>query len=165
RPTDAVGAATPSVPRRPPDRARGAGWVVSGDVSRALPLSPTVIRIALALIGWPPPGFALVGLLGEASGCSRFAAGCGVESFGLVTWLLQLAVIGVLLAFPRLAAISAAGTVTALAVSLPATMLLSASGGAAVREASIAALITVLAVAYVVGVAFAALRWSRRIGG
>jgi hypothetical protein len=137
---------------------------MAGDMGRTLPRSPIAIRVALALIGWPPPGYAIAALLGEASGCSRFAAGCGIESFGFTTWLVQLGVIAVLLAFPRLAAISAAGTVTALAVSLPATMLLSASGGSVERAASVAALLTVLAVAYVVGVGFAAIRWSRRIG-
>jgi hypothetical protein len=119
-------------------------------------------RIGLALLGWPPLGFAVAALIGEASGCSRFAAAC-VDTFGFGTWLAQVAVIAVLFALPRLAAVSAVGTLAVLGASIPATMLLSATGGPQEREAATAALTAVLAAAYVAGAAFAIARRSRTL--
>jgi hypothetical protein len=119
-------------------------------------------RVALALIGWPPLGVLIASIVGEASGCSRFAAGCD-DSARLAIWLGQLAVVAILLAVPRLAAISSVGTLAALAVAVPATLLLSVSGGAQERVASVAALTTVLALGYVGGVVFAALGASRTL--
>jgi curved DNA-binding protein CbpA len=119
-------------------------------------------RVALALIGWPPLGAFLAGLIGDATGCSRFAAGCD-GSVGIAIWLTQLAVIAILLAVPRLAAISSVGTLAALAVAVPATLLLSIGGGAQERAASIAALTILLTVAYLAGVLFAAVGGSRRL--
>lgn len=163
-PAPRAGAAQPAHPR-PPFQLDRAANVPAAEVLRALPVRGALpLRVALALIGWPPIGFALAALLGELSGCSRFAAGCGSETFGLATWTAQILVIGSLLAFPRLAAISAVGTVAVLAASLPATMLLSATGSPDVRAASVTALLSVLAVAYVGGVAFAVARRSRTIG-
>jgi DnaJ-like protein len=119
-------------------------------------------RVALALIGWPPLGVLVASIIGEASGCSRFAAGCD-DSARLGIWLGQLAVLAILLAIPRLAAISSVGTLAALAVAVPATLLLSVSGGAQERVASVAALTTVLAIGYVGGVVFAAIGTSRTL--
>jgi hypothetical protein len=119
-------------------------------------------RVALALIGWPPIGVVLATVIGEATGCSRFAAGCD-ESAGLEIWVAQLVVVVILLAVPRLAAISTIGTIAALAVAVPATLLLSVSGGAEERAASVAVLTSVLAVAYAAGVVFGALGWSRTL--
>jgi len=119
-------------------------------------------RIALALIGWPPLGVLLAALIGEATGCSRFAAGCG-DSVGIGVWLAQLLLIATLLAVPRLAAISSIGTIVALAAAVPATLLLSVSGGAQERAASVAALTVVLALAYVVGIILGAVGGSRTL--
>jgi hypothetical protein len=108
-------------------------------------------RIALALLGWPPIGLVASAIAGEASGCSRFAATC-VDVFALGTWLVQLAIIAVLLALPTVAGVSAVGTLVALGASIPAAVVLSASGGSREPAASAAVLAVVLAVAYVVGV-------------
>jgi hypothetical protein len=110
-------------------------------------------RIGIALVGWPPIGIALATIAGEVTGCSRFAAGC-VDLFGVGTWLAQLAIIAVLLAMPLLATLSATGTLTALAASVPTAVILSATGGSREPVASAAALGTVLAVAYAVGIVF-----------
>ena len=133
------------------------------DPSAILPLGggPTT-RIGLALLGWPPLGFAVAALIGEASGCSRFAAAC-VDTFGFGTLLAQIVVIAVLFALPRLAAVSAVGTLAVLGGSIPATMLLSVSGGPQERDAATAALTVVLAAAYVAGAAFAIARRSRTL--
>jgi hypothetical protein len=118
--------------------------------------------VALALIGWPPLGVLLAALVGDATGCSRFAAGCD-NNIGIGVWLAQLALIATLLLVPRLAAISSTGTIVALAAAVPATLLLSVSGGPQERAASVAALTGVLGVAYVVGVVFGAIGGSRTL--
>ena len=123
---------------------------------------PLAGRVPLALIGWPPIGILLVAIIGEASGCSRFAAGCSQDT-SVVIWVAQLAVVTVLLTVPRLAAISSIGTLVALATAVPATLLLSVGGGAQERAASIAALSAVLTIAYLGGVAYGVVGGSRRL--
>lgn len=118
-------------------------------------------RVALALFGWPPLGIALATVTGELTGCARFAASC-VELFGVGTWLAQLAIIAVLLALPGLAAISAMGTLFALAAAVPAAVFLSATGGAREPAAGAVILGGAVAVAYLAGVAFALARRPRR---
>ena len=110
-------------------------------------------RVAIALVGWPPIGIALSTVAGEVTGCSRFAAGC-VDLFGVGTWLAQLVIIAVLLALPRVATLSATGTLAALAASVPTAVFLSATGGSREPAASAAALGTILAVAYGAGIVF-----------
>jgi hypothetical protein len=63
---------------------------------------------------------------------------------------------------PSLAALSAVGTLAALAASIPTAVVLSASGGSREPAASAAALGAVLAVAYAAGVAFALVRRRQR---
>jgi hypothetical protein len=114
-------------------------------------------RIGLALVGWPPIGVAIATIAGEVTGCGRFAATC-VELFGVGTWLAQVAVFLILLALPSLAALSAVGTLAALAASIPTAVILSASGGSREPAASASILGGVLAVAYLLGFAFALAR-------
>jgi curved DNA-binding protein CbpA len=131
------------------------------DVFATLRLPPGLpSRAAIALLGWPPLGFAFATLVSEASGCGRFAASC-VDTFDLGTWVGQLAIIGLLLAIPRLASISAIGTLVMLAAAGPAAVLLSATGGAREREAAATLLAVLLVVAYLVGVIFAVARTAR----
>jgi hypothetical protein len=82
-----------------------------------------VARVVLTLLGWPPLAVGLGALAGEASGCSRFAAGCP-DVAAPVTLGAQLAIALVLLAFPRLAGIAAAGAIGMLLAALPATAAL-----------------------------------------
>jgi hypothetical protein len=86
-----------------------------------------------------------------------------VETFAVSTWLAQFAVLGVLLLVPPLAAASAVGTVTLLAAAIPASILLSALGGARAPGVAAGALAVVLAVAWLAGAAFAVGRRSRTI--
>jgi hypothetical protein len=118
-------------------------------------------RIGLALVGWPPIGVAIATVAGEVTGCGRFAATC-VEPFGVGTWLAQLAVIVILLMVPSIAALSAVGTLAALATSIPTAVILSASGGSREPAASATILGGVLAVAYVAGFAFALARRQQK---
>jgi hypothetical protein len=120
------------------------------------------MRAAVALLGWPPLGYAFAALVSEASGCGRLAATC-VDTFDFGTWVGQLAIIGLLLALPRLASISAIGTLAMLTASVPGAVVLSATGGSRQQEAAVALLTGVLVVAYVVGVVFATVRTARRM--
>lgn len=109
----------------------------------------------LALVGWPPIGLAIVALVGELSGCGRFAAACGADTvgtFGAATWLVQLAVVAVLLALPRLARVAAAGSIGLLAASIPVAVFLSAIGGARDPATASILLVALLAAAWLVGV-------------
>ena len=114
-------------------------------------------RLGLALIGWPAIGLALTTIGGEVTGCGRFAASC-VDLFGVGTWLAQLVIIVILLALPSVAALSAVGSLVALAASVPTAVILSASGGAREPASSATILGVVLVGAYVAGVVVAIAR-------
>jgi hypothetical protein len=112
-------------------------------------------RVLLALVGWPPIGLAIAGLYGELTGCGRFAATCTRPDdgpFGLAMWLVQLVVVAVLLALPRVARAATAGTAALLVAAIPSAVLLSAIGGARDPTNASAALIGLLALAWLVGV-------------
>jgi hypothetical protein len=142
----------------PGEAAPGSAGLGSSSASRLR--TAFIGRIGLALIGWPPIGIAISTFSGELSGCGRFAASC-VDLFGIGTWLAQLAVIAILLALPAIAELSAAGSIVALAASVPTAVALSASGGSREPAASAAALGFILAIAYVIGVVVALVRRLR----
>jgi hypothetical protein len=154
------GAPASPPPPPPPDPLEPA---LPADPLAALPLPGGAgRRVAVALLGWPPIGVAIAWLLGELSGCGRFAAGC-VETFAVGTWIAQFAVLGALLLVPALAAASAVGTVALLAAAIPASILLSAVGGGREPGAAAGVLAIVLAIAWLAGAAFAVGRRSRTI--
>jgi DnaJ domain len=154
--TDTSGTATPAA-----GDAGGAGFFAAGGLFSIVGLRGGFpARVGLALLGWPPIGVAISTIVGEVTGCGRFAASC-VEVFGVGTWLAQLAIIAVLLALPAVATLSAVGTLAVLAASVPTAVVLSASGGSREPAVSAAILGTVLAVAYLAGVVFAIARRSR----
>ena len=114
-------------------------------------------RLALALIGWPAIGLALTTAGGELTGCGRFAASC-IDLFGVGTWIAQLVIIVILLALPSVAALSAVGSLVALAASVPTAVILSASGGSREPATSAVILGVVLVIAYATGVVAALAR-------
>ena len=114
-------------------------------------------RVGLALIGWPAIGLALTTVTGELTGCGRFAASC-VDPFGVGTWLAQLVIIAILLILPTVAALSAVGSLVALAAAVPTAVILSASGGSHEPAASATILGVVLVLAYAAGVFVALVR-------
>ena len=138
-------------------------FAAAANVATSLAGTPRgfMARVALALIGWPAIGLALTTLTGELTGCGRFAASC-VDPFGVGTWLAQLVIIAILLILPSVAALSAVGSLVALAASVPTAVILSASGGSHEPAASATILGVVLVLAYAAGV-FAALVRRRRI--
>jgi curved DNA-binding protein CbpA len=147
-------------PPPPAFRRRQAG---SGHDGFAAPLlrSPTTPagRLGLALLGWPPLGVAVASVIDQSTGCGRFAASCA-EVFSPGTWIVQVAIVLLLLALPRLAGWSAVGTLVALAAAIPTAIALSAGGGSRQPEASAGVLLGVLGLAYVAGVVWAiARRW------
>ena len=120
-------------------------------------------RLALALAGGIPIALWLVWLLGELSGCGRFAASCEPRAVW-VGWLVGLVLVGALVLLPGIAAVLAAGAAGALAVAVPATFILAATGGARVPDQSAMVLGVVLMGGWLVGVGVATSRWLRSSG-
>jgi hypothetical protein len=127
------------------------------DLARLLlrdPVTPAW-RLGLAAAGGAPLAIGLAWLLGELTGCGRFAATCdpGVVSFA---WLAGLAIVAFLVLVPALASVTTVGSVTLFLAGVPATVLLSATGGARLPQASSAALGVILVLGWLAGVAYAA---------
>jgi hypothetical protein len=164
RPTpDAAPDPTSPAPETPPvsaDAATAIGWAWLGDDHPGL-----VARIGRALLGWVPIALGLGWMVGEVSGCGRFSAACDPAVTGS-TWVIQLAVLGVLLLVPRLAAVAAVGAVAALMAAVPLAVLVTASGGIEDAGAGGPGGSTLLgglvAIAWVAGLVVGAVRVSRR---
>ena len=110
----------------------------------------------MALLGWPPLGVFASAAIDQSTGCGRYAASCPeVSSPG--TWIVQAAIVLLLLALPAVAAWSAHGAIAALVIGVPSAIVLSAAGGSNVRDQSAPILLGVLAIAYLAGVAYAVL--------
>ena len=149
-------AANPSVAAPPPDLGRA-----MADIGRAL--TDTHFggwrgRVVRAVIGWLPIAIGLGWLIGELTGCSRFAATCD-GSAAPIGLALQLAVLAVLLAVPVLASLTTMASLTVLGASVLAALILSATGTAADGDSRRTALGFVLVVAWLVGIAVAI--WRR----
>ena len=108
----------------------------------------------MALLGWPPLGVFASAAIDQSTGCGRYAASCPeISSPG--TWIVQVAIVLFLLALPTVASWSAHGAIAALVVGVPSAIVLSAAGGTNVRDQSGPILLALLAVAYLLGVAYA----------
>jgi hypothetical protein len=121
-------------------------------------------RFALALAGGGPIALGIAWLLGELTGCGRFAATCQPEVVSFA-WVGGLAIVALLALLPSLAAAATVGTVAMLAIGIPASVLLSATGGARLPQASGAVLGVVLALGWLAGAGFATLRRLRHREG
>jgi hypothetical protein len=121
----------------------------------------TVGRIARALVGWAPIALGIGWVGGEISGCGRFVAGCDT-TVATSAWIVQLAALLVLIVVGRLARITSVATLATLAAAIPATLLLSATGGPDDLAAGRIALSGLLVIAWVVGLAFGVVREVRR---
>jgi hypothetical protein len=118
-------------------------------------------RFAMALLGWPPLGLFAAAVIDQSTGCGRYAASCP-ELSAPGTWIVQAAILLFLLALPAVAAWSAHGAIAMIVIGVPSAIVLSAAGGTNVRETSGPILLSVLAIAYLVGVVYAAVVGRRR---
>jgi curved DNA-binding protein CbpA len=117
-------------------------------------------RVARAVIGWLPIAFGIGWIVGELTGCGRFAATCDGSADPLVL-IIQVAVLAVLLVVPVLASIATMAALALFAAAIVAALILSATGSAADGDSRRAALGAVLLVAWFVGVAIAVVRRFR----
>ena len=173
--TRSQGSAAPPWPgdSRPPPRGDGGIGVPPFDPGAVLPTLARMFdprtrrrpaaRLALALAGGIPICLWLVWLLGELTGCGRFAASCEPRAVG-VAWLIGLVLVGALVLLPAIAAVLAAGAAGALTVAVPATFILAATGGARVPDQSALVLGVVLMGGWLVGVSVTTSRWLRSSG-
>jgi hypothetical protein len=109
-------------------------------------------RLVLALVGWPPIGYALATLLTELTGCAAFAASCP-EPVPVITLAVQPLVVAGLFALAPAAAVAAFASIVALAVALPVAAILSVGSGPDARVGAGLLGFTV-AGAYLVGLAW-----------
>jgi curved DNA-binding protein CbpA len=109
-------------------------------------------RLALALTGWPPIGFAVGSLVSEATGCAALSPSCP-EPMTVVPLLLQPLVVGALFLAAPAAAVAAFAGIVALATALPVAAVLSVGSGPDSRVGA-PVLGVIVAVAYLVGLAW-----------
>ena len=119
-------------------------------------------RVARAIIGWLPIALGIGWLAGEMTGCGRFAATCDSTADPFVL-LLQAAVLAVLLLVPAIASVTVMGSIALLSAAVVATLILSATGGAADGDARRSVLGAVLLLAWLAGLAIAVIRRVRTL--
>ena len=143
----------------PPDLGRAAG-----DITRALTdehFGGARGRLGRALVGWLPIALGLSWLVGEMTGCGRFAATCDDGLAGPLLFVLQILAFGVLLAIPAAASVATMAALTLLAAAVAASLILSATGGAADGDSRRAILGLILLLAWLGGLAIAVARRAR----
>jgi curved DNA-binding protein CbpA len=110
-------------------------------------------RFVIALLAWPPAGFAVATLVAGLLGCGDLAPVCPAP-LSLVPLLVQPLVLAGLMAVPLLAAASAFASLVALGVAVVLAVLLSIAGGTYEPRASGLVLGVGVAVAYAVALVF-----------
>jgi curved DNA-binding protein CbpA len=148
-------------PRNPERRDPGRGRVADDptfaetltSLGRRLDREPNdpLRRLGYALVAWAPVGLAVAAVVGGATGCTSYGAGC-TGAAPMIPWLLQAAILGLLLLLPRLARILATGTAAVLLALAPLTGLLLAFGGSG-EPAAPGMLQTLLTIVWAGGVA------------
>ncbi len=119
-------------------------------------------RVVRGIIGWLPIAFGIGWLVGEMTGCGRFAATCDNTADPFVL-ALQAAVLAILLFVPAAGSVAAMGAIALLVAAVGATLILSATGGAADGDSRRATLGAILLVAWLVGLAIAVVRRIRAL--
>ena len=117
-------------------------------------------RVVRAIVGWLPIAFGVGWLVGELTGCGRFAATCDGMTDPFVL-LVQAGVLAMLLLVPVVASVAATASIALLVAALGAAIILSASGGAAGGPARESALGAILVVGWLAGVVVALVRRAR----
>jgi hypothetical protein len=117
-------------------------------------------RLVRAVLGWLPIAFGIGWLVGELTGCGRFAATCDPAVMPLTAAGQGIALIALLIV-PEIAAIAAGAALFLLAAAVGASLILSATGAAADEGSRRAALGALLLVAWLCGLAIAVVRRFR----
>jgi hypothetical protein len=112
------------------------------------------------VLGWLPIAMGLGWLVGDLTGCGRFAATCD-PSVAPLTAAGQGIVLAALLLLPEVAAIATGASLVLLAAAVAASLILSATGTAADEGSRRAALGALLLVAWLSGLAIAIVRRIR----
>ncbi len=145
----------------PPDLGRAAA-----DIIRALTddrFGGSRGRLMRALIGWLPIALGLSWLVGEMTGCGRFAATCDDGVAGPMLLVLQVLAFAVLLVAPAAASVATMAALMLLAAAVAASLVLSATGGAADGDSRRALLGLILLLAWLIGLALAVARRARMV--
>lgn len=131
------------------------GAIAAGLMGRLVESPPAgpVARLVTALAGGLPLAFGLAWLLGELTGCGRFAATCDPALLGFA-WPAGVALVALLVLLPSVASLASIGSLALVLAGVPATIFLTATGGARVPDASGAVLGAILAVSWVVGLGY-----------
>jgi len=111
-------------------------------------------RIIRAFVGWLPIALGIGWLLGEITGCGRFAATCDPSVNPLIL-LVQGGALVVLLVLPLAASLAATAALSLVAAAVAATLVLSATGTAGDEASRRATLGLLLVVAWLAGLAIA----------
>ncbi len=158
-PTGTAAAADPArpvTPREPVPPPPDIGRAMT-DIGRAL-TDPSFGghrgRVVRAVLGWLPIAFGVSWLVGEITGCGRFAATCDGAA-DPIAMALEVAVLALLLLQPTVASIAVMGALVLLGAAAAAALVLSATGSAADGDSRRTALGAVLLVAWLVGIGIA----------
>ena len=100
-------------------------------------------------------------MVGEMTGCGRFAATCDDGLAAPLLFVLQILALVLLLAIPAAASIATMAALTLLGAAVVASLVLSATGGAADGDSRRAALGLVLLLAWLAGLTIAVVRRAR----
>jgi len=136
----------------------------AADLGRALTDERTAHgrwRVVQAIVGWLPLALGIGWMIGEMTGCSRFAASCDGTTSAVLQPVVAVALLGLLLLVPRLAALAASGAVAIVVAAVPTALILSATGDAAEVQMRATALGVTIVVAWLVGVGVAIARRLR----
>jgi len=162
--------ADPSVAaRRHPPVGRAAGEAALDPASAAVDLGRALTdprsggmrgRALRAVLGWLPIALGVGWLVGEVSGCGRFAATCDPSVSPLVA-VGQGIALAALLLLPEIAAVAAGAALVLLGAAVAASLILSATGAAADEGSRRAALGALLVLAWLTGLAIAVVRRVR----
>jgi ABC-type multidrug transport system permease subunit len=114
----------------------------------------------MALAGGVPLALWLAWLLGELTGCGRFAATCEPQVV-TAAWVAGFVLVVALVLLPGAAAVLVAGALGAVIAAIPATVFITATGGARMPEESGVVLGVALIFGWLAGVIVATNRWVR----
>jgi hypothetical protein len=115
--------------------------------------------VALALLAWPPLGFAAASLLDSMTGCAVFSPAC-TPTASMLSVAAQPLIVAALVLLPMLAAVAGFASVATLLVALPLAAALSAMVGPDVAVGRGVLVIAAIS-AYLVGLVAAVVRGVR----